>query len=438
MAFGSEVYPLASDVSFDATLREGKLFFENSNRAVYGYFNLTKPPEIHYSYFSGKYKADFTNQDGIPNLRPVYYEMVKSTNISFISDDDHSLGMFYYCNTENAWVWTVKTFAASGILPQKTLDRCPLGWLLRSPITEALTLEDVPTDGWRVWTGVLHEMNDLSFRCLECNTDIDCGLERGICGSDRLCHCHDFASGNFCNEQKPCMDLISIFEDDDGRNDVEVSTFFSRPGLMTYGRPLYFRPWYRNENNHYKGQWRDQNYTHWELLFYSGARWISYRGRKDEFDVVGEHFDAHAYWLGLQDLPSSFWFSEPTKSHRPTGPLKWYKLSETRSYGSYGPFGREIEWHYRLECLAVDCDSSSRICGKYGTCVKDRILSLGKNPVENFFSEELVTGGQCVCEEGYHGHFCEFNDQGPEEDLYDEGSIIDSVVQNTSAADEEL
>jgi hypothetical protein len=163
-------------------------------------------PDLHYSYFSGNYEAEF---DSLKiNNRPVYYERGEK--------DDSTSGMFYYCDAEKSWVFTIKVFAQSEnikegddtVVPKETIDRCKDGgWLMRSPITEAFLLDQVPTDSWSIWTGTLNVASDFSITCAECDSDIDCGLRNGKCNSG-TCTCEEGRyRGNFCNVVEPCDKL---------------------------------------------------------------------------------------------------------------------------------------------------------------------------------------------------------------------------------------
>jgi len=80
------------------------------------------------------------------------------------------------------------------------------------------------------------------------------------------------------------------------------------------------------------------------------------------------------------------WFSEQTDSSTPIG-LEWYELSETRSGGDYGPFGRVKKVAASYHCKRVDCEKSN-VCGENGGCDK--------------------TENACNCDVGTFGHFCQF------------------------------
>ena len=78
-----------------------------------------------------------------------------------------------------------------------------------SPITEAATLDEVPSDGWQIWTGVIDVASHFSISCIECKKDLDCSVNRVTC-SNSQCGCSDGNAGDFCSEDKACDELKCI------------------------------------------------------------------------------------------------------------------------------------------------------------------------------------------------------------------------------------
>ena len=142
-----------------------------------------------------------------------------------------------------------------------------------------------------------------------------------------------------------------------------------------------------------------------EVLQYRGRQWIAAVVPESDLAAAKEgiNSDQHAYWNGAYFGVSEneYYYSEPTNRFMPTGSLQWYVADDTRSEGDYGPRGREISVERRYSCWSLDCSGSTNLCGKHGTCMPDEQLTFRNQPQD-------VWGGKCVCEEGYHGHFCEF------------------------------
>ena len=379
ISFGDEVYSLSSNVEFVKNTAGG---VEGSQRTIDPEFDFAAPPELHYAYFSGKYEADFKNRAGVGGERPVYYEASEEVGDNH---DDTTLGMFYFCETENAWVFSIRAFVDANAVEQETVDRCTHGWLMRSPITDAATLDEVPTTGWRIWTGILDVAEDFSISCIECKTNLDCGGQnRGTC-EDSTCQCEDPYDGDFCTEDKACEDMVAFV----GVGNDTTPYFYSafpgdEPGsvLKAYDRPVYSR----------------DIISGLEVLLYTGRRWYDLEFTDQDFE--SRNADLHAYWGNLL-LDNTIWYSKTTNNFLPTGPLEWFSISKSQNAGNYGPFGRTITFPQRFECLGVDC-SRARICGTFGQCFEDGTFS--------YDGEVIQTNiGVCVCEDGVSGHFCEFH-----------------------------
>ena len=174
---------------------------------------------------------------------------------------------------------------------------------MRSPITEAATLDGVSSDGWDVWTGNLDFASDFSITCIECKKDVDCSMNRGTCEHSQ-CVCNDDKAGDFCHEDKPCEDLILFY-------DAESIDYTIVSSKMAYGRPMY---------NDAIVEGFDV-----EVLLYTGRRWFDTYFSIEDFDKLLDD-DMHAYWDDVL-LANTVWYSQTTDQYIPTGPLKWYEIS---------------------------------------------------------------------------------------------------------------
>ena len=89
----------------------------------------------------------------------------------------------------------------------------PGKWLMRSPPTEAVNLEEVPTEGWKVWTGeTVEDAIDFSMVCSQCKVKADCNYN-GKCNVDKgICECNAKDLGGNCEDGIPChtVDLVEV------------------------------------------------------------------------------------------------------------------------------------------------------------------------------------------------------------------------------------
>jgi hypothetical protein len=297
-------------------------------------------------------------------------------------------------------VFSIEALGTAGAIPKETMqNRCEFGWLMRSPITEAFRLEDVPMDGWRIWTGTLEFASDFSITCAECKSDLDCGLSNGECQSNSMCACNTGFEGTFCNAEKPC-DQLELVSDDPNATSLVFSIMrgTNGAGLTRYGKPIFASDEiaYRNETS---GVISYENATELtpvrEVLGFPGRRWYVTYFRVEDIETRS----GHAYWDGIVSANTNIqWYSEVTDRHIPTGELKWFRIGNSKSVGNYGPFGYSPEFPLRFECLSVDCNVTN-VCGLTGKCIQNQTLGNTKN---NLY------GSKCACEKQYFGHFCEF------------------------------
>jgi hypothetical protein len=134
------------------------------------------------------------------------------------------------------------------------------GWLLRSPATTAFVLEEVPTDGWRVWigdskNGSVSDVSGFNIRCDDCKKPVDCNYH-GTCSKDTsTCSCLPSYFGSRCEFDLPCpameIDFLGASSTDyykEGpysvlRRDKTLASLDTKTSkedlLLVYGRPVY-------------------------------------------------------------------------------------------------------------------------------------------------------------------------------------------------------
>lgn len=119
--FGDEVFQFSSSDLFTGFQVESRYITESdepvrnifgSNRTIGVNFNETNPPDLIFSFFSGNYYASFDKEDLVES-RPVYWER------GFV---DSTSGMFYYCDAEKAWVFTVPALGEALAVPASTIE----------------------------------------------------------------------------------------------------------------------------------------------------------------------------------------------------------------------------------------------------------------------------------------------------------------------------
>lgn len=390
---GEEVYVLPRGVDLTTVLGKAP------PRILGTRFNTSSPPDIRYAYFSGDYYAQF---DSLIGKRPVYYER----------DDAHpSSGMFYYCTDINAWVFTIQAFAeATGVnaIPEELRADCGdgLGWLLASPRTDATVLNEAPTTGWVAWTGKIETVKSLAIRCLECTRDVNCGGNRGVCDQDtNTCICDDGFEGPLCNIDTPCSPLIVFTDKNEEYGPYHLET------QRAYDRPIYVR----------NATLENRPGRDFEVVIYTGRRWYDIYLTTDltrryglfgfDSDIELTLVERQAYWLNLF-VTNAEWYSEITETTDPIGSLQWFQIAESRSRGSYAPFGFSYRVARRFECLSINC-AIREICGDPGTgnqCVEDQPLQVNSSNAY-LLNGTQVMGGDCQCSDDFEGHFCEYTNR---------------------------
>lgn len=256
--------------------------------------NRTRP--LHYGPFSDWYEAakDDSGNLQLQGGRPVYYQRDRQDGFG----EGSPPGKFSYCDSENAWVFTI-----DGVTKGVT-DGCD--WLMRSPAAlDAYSLHEAPTSGWSIWTGILDSASTFEISCGECEADVDCNYH-GIC-SDKQCICERPWIGTKCETCAACTQLSQqVFtEQQDGIEDESIP-FVQLEGTEVYGRPVYYK------NGTSIGTLNDWVFEITpgtiEVLFYAGTRfyisvWTNFiadtnRGMDDnDVDRLRDIFeDFHSTW----------------------------------------------------------------------------------------------------------------------------------------------
>mmetsp|Transcript_1498 Transcript_1498/g.2990 ORF Transcript_1498/g.2990 Transcript_1498/m.2990 type:complete len:644 (-) Transcript_1498:1480-3411(-) len=193
--------------------------------------NRTRP--LHYGPFSDYYKAARDADDNLDldkNGRPVYYQRGSKEGFG----EGSPPGKFSYCDSEDAWVFTVE-----GVTKQVT-DSC--NWLMRSPqATDAYSLHEASSAaGWSIWTGILQDASSsFEISCGECETDVDCNYH-GSC-VEKQCVCEMPWIGTKCQTCAACTQLSQkVLRTDFGNEDEDIP-FIQLPGSIVYDRPVYFK-----------------------------------------------------------------------------------------------------------------------------------------------------------------------------------------------------
>jgi len=348
---------------------------------------------LHYAYFSNNYKIEEKNKRfKLEGDRPVYYERGQKEWVG-----KRAPGKFLYCKDLQAWAFTIEDVWPRGET-NSTWKACE-NWLLKSPETEVYALEEVPLQGWSIWTGITDTAQDFSLSCDECSSDIDCSLH-GKC-VERTCVCSKKWLGQRCDSKIPCNELVYTNNRCNGYDETPGFVLLrdkNNKTMEVYGRPVFAKLDtssldYNFDQDYYylddDFSWNEYVFDNNEanVVFYTGRRWYDGYFPAHNISVLRGIFNEtfHAHWDSVLE-DNTQWFSEQTDSSTPIG-LEWYELSETRSGGDYGPFGRVKKVAASYHCKRVDCEISN-VCGLYGECNK--------------------TEHTCNCKLGTFGHFCQF------------------------------
>lgn len=318
-------------------------------------------------------------------------------------------------------------FFDTGIIPPENQKYCKFGWLLKSPVTESFGLAEFGNsdwENWKVYTGVLENVEYFSIECIECDIDIQCGGGNNKCveeGSVGFCNCADGKTGPFCTEDAPCDALVWTEGEGTESNGQGIgphagyghdywlpwsSTSFAEYPKLVYDRPVYSTqtPWYHPVHEFW-----------WplDLLIYTGRRWEfmwvdnnmslsefyddAIGNQEQPFNAFWENLKAHAPKDTLRIYPAMI--SKPTDSYSPAGEMEWMYKTITGAVGNYGPDGYVYASTERYNCYDVDCTVQD-VCGVGGTC----------NTNTSFYDSihnDTFTVGTCDCKDGFVGWFCE-------------------------------
>jgi hypothetical protein len=286
--------------------------------------NRTRP--LHYGPFSDWYEAvkDDNGNLELQNGRPVYYQRDHEDGFG----EGSPPGKFSYCDSENAWVFTV-----AGVTKGVT-DGCD--WLMRSPAAiDAYSLHEAPSTGWSIWTGILEHASTFEISCGECEADVDCNYH-GRC-NQKHCVCDEPWMGTKCETCAACTQLSQEFLTEYDGSENETSPFIQLEGSEVYGRPVY----YKNETSAIRKSLLDFDLTvdippgTIEVLFYAGTRfyissWTNFlsdpdRGMEDsDVDRLRDIFkDFHSTWhLDDNENRTITFYTEITNNPMPIE-VKW-------------------------------------------------------------------------------------------------------------------
>jgi hypothetical protein len=289
--------------------------------------------------------------------------------------------MFYYCEQDQAWVFTIRAVAQA----DRPKSNCMHGWLMQSPLTKALNLEDVGPEGWQIWTESAKKV-DLAFTCNQCFRDSDCG-GRGTCDTEtRECGCDDNHTGSRCQAEVPFCPF--------------VENVVYGESALEYGRALKFKLEKKNDSAvllYNRPTFSAEVEPNTGLLFYSGTRWFYSSWNTTFLNSILEHSPTvkdrrsddinsfHGYWH-FDVTASLFEMSDPTDSDSPVG-IKWNLLNDNAAIGESAPYG--VAFPFKQDYLC------------YGNCEDECGFSGGCDEEKNF----------CICnkEVGAGGTYCEFN-----------------------------
>jgi len=366
--FPEESFELPAPLDLNGTRRNTTLF---ANQTLTDF-----PPSLIYSYFSGDYRTG----KQLINDRPVYYERGM--------EDEPTAGMFYYCDNDEAWVFTIP--AMKNNVPTESVEDCgEFGWLMQSPVSsEASSLDKVTKTAWNVWTGAIIKV-DLAWSCNRCARNADCGMVNGVCNKEtRKCECTSDWGGHHCEIELPQCPELRWVEYGNSSND-----FYSYPGkyyrddsIMIGGRSVYV-----DKDVDFEvvtsGDGRPET---WNMVAYIGTRWLdtfSDASRLEYFFFPRAGDELHAYWhLEQQDIS---YYTEQTREATPVK-LSWYLKGLAASVGALEPYGNAHIVPAKYECVN---NVGKRLiptnyCGTSGTWNS--------------------TSGNCDCDAAYGGQFCEF------------------------------
>lgn len=155
---------------------------------------------LQYEQFSDIYAVG-TNENGYidtENHRPIYYQRGIDN-----PDGSFSWGKISYCDQVNAWIFSIEGLG-------KGAKKNDCSWLIKSPETDAFSLDDVPEGDWVAWTGRLVE-TVVDITCIECEPGeknaVGCNFNGDCLEKERTCDCKDSFLGFQCEVCTACASL---------------------------------------------------------------------------------------------------------------------------------------------------------------------------------------------------------------------------------------
>lgn len=315
---------------------------------------------LQYAFFSGTYEQ---SSDDIIAQRPVYYERGVLSN--------RSSGRFFYCEEEQAWVFAIGNVTKS----KERDDGC--NWLLRSLKTKKYDLAEVPSFGWKIWTGRVQDVQFLQMQPGDCSTVSDCNYH-GTCLSDGSCECDPGWLGKSCRFEEALCEEITFYIEDSPIQNFTVLRDENGQVMTAYERPMYYG--------------RSTNDERLIVIIFTGRRWFVTVWDESELATVKDLRSTlsvpffHAFWSQIYER-NTVVFSQPTYAIMPvSADVRWDILGATRSRGDFGVFGfwKSVAFA-SMHCAKVDC-SIPLACGVNGVC----------------------QNSTCVCQNNTTGHFCQY------------------------------
>jgi len=284
------------------------------------------------------------------------YEQITTTGGRY-TDRDSPPGIFKYCVSEEAWVFTI-----AGV--SKGANAMDCSWLLKSPETEATSLAYIVEEDWKVWTGAVDEA-DIDITCVECEDtkhfarsetkDVGCNFH-GECNDDKVCQCEENFAGSRCSICAECVHLDLVLESGDD-NDLYIDDLYMELTSKLEG------PFMRLDNSDNKpievdgrmvryhagkdlyGKWITKSPLY--VFFYWGGRYVFWDiedcltktdgDRREDLVLFFKSF--HPAWsLGKEGEP--LYITDVDRNRWEKANLKWksfeeYKKNPEYTVGSY-------------------------------------------------------------------------------------------------------
>lgn len=323
-------------------------------------WKVRRNSNIHYAQFSGVYKMR-TNEDGSAELMDKYsrqpvYVQVSPTGEFYAEDSETPPGIFRYCKQENAWVFTIDKISKGA-----NADDC--SWLLKSPETDAPTLDDLPEADWEVWTGAI-EQSTVDITCLDCTDtksmraeyqikDSGCNFH-GECGENDkrgICDCLPGFSGTRCSRCSGCV-LLDILNGTE-----RIGTFKRLDRSIDEPVEVYDRTVRYNVTKESTGNWVPARPFH--AFFYWNDRYVLWN-LEDAMNVtLGEdigdnienlvaYFDSfHAAW----EISQPWYVAEINRDRWEKAEPKWKPFDDYRENPEYTVGSYE---KFKYECISEE------------------------------------------------------------------------------------